>query len=78
VARRPGVSVAALDGVGPPVRQVVRKVVVVHRFIRTGERLNGVPSRVPAGRPSGRCRSGLKNPSHTVTERRESEHSERI
>ena len=33
VARRPGMPVAAPRGVRPPVRQVIRKIDIVHRLI---------------------------------------------
>ena len=63
--------------VRPPVRQVIGKVAVVHRPIRTCERF--VRRRVMlADRPRlGAVGQGLKNPSHTVTEHHGSEHADR-
>jgi hypothetical protein len=69
---------AALDGVRPPVRQVIRKVAAVHRPIRTCELLRS-PARLM---PTDRSRHGavgrvLKNLLHTVTEHCGSEYAER-
>jgi hypothetical protein len=50
VARRPGMPVAALHGVRPPVRQVIRKVGIVRRLIRTCERSMQSAEVMPAER----------------------------
>ena len=77
MAGRPGVPVAALNGVRPPVGQLIRKVVVVHSPIRTCVLFVQPGGMMPAGRSRrGAGGRGLKNPSHTVTEHRRSEHAE--